>query len=158
MKPRNDIDRVIIKKPADIIPVVKRYAKRRQENFLAITLDGAHRVIKLHHISKGLVNKTIVHPRECYYPAIKDNASAIVFAHNHPSGQLDISPEDMEITKRLCMAGKILGFHVVDHIIFTKNHERYRSFREYGKFSSCEYFEQKELDQFVAELSYPQIK
>jgi len=147
------MDRIMITQPADILPVVKKYANCRQENFLAVTLDANHRVIKMHHISKGLVNKTIVHPRECYYPAIKDNASAIVFAHNHPSGAIDPSPEDEEITKRLCMASKILGFHMLDHIIFTKYSHKWLSFRKCGIIFNGDY-KQHEFDQFVAEFSY----
>ena len=111
-----------IRHPEDIYAVVRPWARRREENFLAVTLNGRHEVIKVHHVSKGLVNKTIVHPRECYYPAIKDYASSVAFVHNHPSGDASPSQEDKEITKRLCMAGKILGFNVLDHIIITKKH------------------------------------
>jgi len=146
------MDRAKIKRPIDVLPVVKRYKNCRQENFLAITLDGKHSVIKVHHISKGIANKAIVHPRECYYPAIKDNAVAIIFAHNHPSGSASPSPEDEEITRRLCMAGKILGFHVVDHIIFTKYSHTFRSLREWGIINDEEY-SQYELEQYVAEFS-----
>ena len=147
------MDRVKIQVPTDVLPLLKRWRNCRQENFLAITLDGNHSVIKVHHISKGLANRTIVHPRECYYPAIRDNAVAIIFAHNHPSGSASPSPEDEEITKRLCMAGRILGFHVVDHIIFTKHSHTFRSLREWGIINDEEY-SQYELEQFVAELSF----
>jgi len=143
---------VKIQVPSDVLPLVKRYRNCRQENFLAITLDGSHSVIKVHHISKGLANKTVVHPRECYYPAIKDNAVSIVFAHNHPSGQTKPSQEDLEITKRLCMAGEILGFHVLDHIIFTKYSHRFTSLRAHGVITDDKY-NQSEIEQYVAELS-----
>jgi len=149
-------DRVFIKYPADIFPLVKRYANSRQENFLAITLTGSHYVIKVHHITKGLANKTIVHPRESFYPAIKDNASAIIFAHNHPSGNVIVSPEDEDITKRLCMAGDILGFHVVDHIIFAKN-EKWLSCRQCGIIHDDD-FVKEEIDRFIAEFSYSRTK
>lgn len=120
----------IIRKPLDILPLVKRYTNSRQENFLVFTLNGGNQVIKVHHVSKGIVNKTIVHPRECFFPAIKDNAVAVLFAHNHPSGFVTPSGDDVEITKRLCMAGKLLGFYVLDHIIFSKH--LYHSLREHG--------------------------
>ena len=110
---------VQIKKPSDILPLVQKWRKRREENFIAITLDGAHSVIRVHHISKGLLNRTIVHPRECYFPVIRDYSAAVIFVHNHPSGNANPSNEDNEITDRLSMAGKILGITLLDHIIIT---------------------------------------
>ena len=115
------MNKIKIENPQDVIPVLKRWKNARQENFLTITLNGAHEVIKVNHITKGLVNSTIAHPRECFYPAIKDYASAVIFAHNHPSGYTKPSEEDKELTERLCLAGGILGIHVLDHIIFTKS-------------------------------------
>jgi len=122
----------LIKSPVDVLPLLKRWRNCRQENFIVLTLNGEHAVIKVHHISKGLVNKTIVHPRECYYPAIKDNAVAVLFAHNHPSGCVSPSQEDKDLTRRLCMAGEILGFHVVDHVIFSKHEFAWCSLRKEG--------------------------
>ena len=68
----------------------------------------------------GLVNRTIVHPREAYKAAIKANATAVAFVHNHPSGRTEPSPHDKEVTKALCMSGFILGIHVLDHVIISK--------------------------------------
>jgi DNA repair protein RadC len=87
-----------IRHPEDVYSVVKNWAKRKEENFLAVTLNGAHNVIKVHHITKGLVNKTIIHPRECFYPAIKDYATSVVFVHNHPSGNAEPSGDDRNVT------------------------------------------------------------
>jgi DNA repair protein RadC len=123
---------VKIRFPTDVIPLLKRWRNSRQENFIVLTLDNSHAVIKAHHISKGLVNRTIVHPRECYYHAIKDNAVAVIFAHNHPSGDPQPSDNDIELTKRLCSAGNILGFHVVDHVIISKYESVWYSFRKEG--------------------------
>ena len=148
------MERVKIRFPTDILSLVKRWRNCRQENFIAITLDGSHSVIKVHHISKGLANRTIVHPRECYYPAIKDNAVAIAFVHNHPSGRSKPSENDVEITRRLCAAGKILGFHVLDHIIFTKDIFEWCSLRQEGIITDADDgYGQSELEQYVAELS-----
>src|SRR5215469_4819533 len=102
-----------IRSPETVLSVVKRWKKCRQENFLAITLNGAHEVIKVHHVSKGLVNRTIVHPRECFYPSVKDLSSAVIFVHNHPSGSTTPSPEDDEITKRMSMSAEILGINLL---------------------------------------------
>ena len=121
---------IIIKKPVDIFNILKKYAKSQKEQFLVLTLNGAHIVIGIHIVTIGLANKTIVHPREVFYHAVKDNACALVFAHNHPSGNLEPSVEDKEITERLVDAAGIMGFHIVDHIIFSKND--YYSMRENG--------------------------
>ncbi|MCL2440485.1 MAG: DNA repair protein RadC [Treponema sp.] len=122
-----------IRQPIDIYFFLQRYAKNRKEQFFTITLDGEHKVIGIHIVSIGIANQTIVHPREVYYHAIKDNACALIFAHNHPSGQLAISPPDEEITDRLKSAGKIMGFHIIDHLIFNK--KSFLSMRENGYFN-----------------------
>jgi len=119
-----------IRYPADIIPLVDGYAKRKQEYFLSITLDGAHVPIKKNVISRGLVNRTIIHPREVYRKAISQNAVAVIIAHNHPSGNVEPSAEDKEITERIKEAGLVIGISLLDHIIFTK--DDYYSFLEKG--------------------------
>ena len=99
-----------------------------REHFIAITLDGASRVIGTHTISIGTLNQSLVHPREVFYPAIKDKAAAIIIAHNHPSGQLFPSRADKQVTTRLKDAGKLIGIDIIDHIILTP--EGYFSFQE----------------------------
>ena len=91
------------------------------EYFFTITLNGAHKIIDTHIISKGLVNRTLVHPREVFRPAILDNSTSIIIAHNHPSGNLQPSEEDKAITQRLKTAGEIIGIRVLDHLIFSSN-------------------------------------
>ncbi|MDR0496904.1 MAG: JAB domain-containing protein, partial [Treponema sp.] len=81
-------------------------------------------------VTIGLVNRTIVHPREVFADPILDRASALVVAHNHPSGNLEPSAEDDEITSRLKAAGDILGVNFLDHLIFSENF--YFSFRQEG--------------------------
>ena len=111
----------LIRHPFDVVPVLgKTMPKASQEQFCVVTLDGAHRVIKRHIVTKGLVNRTVVHPREVFRPAIKDNATAIICAHNHPSGALDPSDDDNAITKRLREAGQTLGIPMLDHIIVSR--------------------------------------
>lgn len=109
-----------IQVPEDILKYVKKYRTKKQEHFLSILLDGAHKVIKIVEISKGLVNKTLVHPREVFRSAIENNACAIIIAHNHPSGSIEFSSEDIEITKRLKEAGNIIGIDILDHILISK--------------------------------------
>lgn len=106
-----------VKKAADLYDAIKSYGAMDVEYFIAITLDGAHRVIKVREISKGILNRTVVHPREVFRPAIADGAAAIIVAHNHPSNQLEASAEDLNLTKRLVDAGDIIGITVLDHLI-----------------------------------------
>ena len=119
-----------IKQPADIFTLVRHYADRKQERFISLSLNGAHEVLSVRIVTIGLVNKTIVHPREVFADIIQDRAAAFCVAHNHPSGQLGSSPEDDEITKRLQAAGRILGLHFVDHLIFSETN--WWSYRENG--------------------------
>jgi len=120
-----------IKQPADIFTLVRHYADRKQERFISLSLNGAHEVLAVRIVTIGLVNKTIIHPREVFADIIQDRAAAFCVAHNHPSGQLESSAEDDEITSRLQMASRILGLHFVDHIIFSENN--WWSFKENGK-------------------------
>ncbi|MDR0503545.1 MAG: DNA repair protein RadC [Treponema sp.] len=120
-----------IKQPSDIFTLVRHFADRKQERFISLSLNGAHEVLAVRIVTIGLVNKTIVHPREVFADIIQDRAAAFCVAHNHPSGQLECSPEDEEITSRLLSASKILGLHFVDHIIFSES--SWWSFREKGK-------------------------
>jgi len=110
-----------IKHPSDIFTLVRHYADRKQERFISLSLNGAHEVLAVRIVTIGLVNKTIVHPREVFADIIQDRAAAFCVAHNHPSGQLESSPEDEEITARLLSAARILGLHFVDHLIFSEN-------------------------------------
>jgi len=117
--------------PPDVLPIIQHYADRKQEHFLCISLNGANEVIASRVVSVGLVNKTQVHPREVFADPITDRASAIIVAHNHPSGGLKPSKEDIEITKQLKSAGETLGIKVLDHIIFSQ--KDYYSFLENGE-------------------------
>ncbi len=120
-----------VRSPEDLIPLIRHFGSRRQEHFLCITLNGAHEVTGIHTVSVGLVNRTLVHPREVFRPALEESAAAIICAHNHPSGHLEPSSEDTEITRRLSEAGRILGIPVLDHIIFYGS--RFYSFLSDGK-------------------------
>ena len=141
---------ILIKHSQAVLSLMQRWKNRRQENFLSITLNGVHEVIKIHHITRGLINRTIVHPRECFYPTIKDLAAAVIFVHNHPSGSATASQEDDEITKRLCMTAQIMGINLLDHIIITPK-DNYYSYRQENKLSDK--YKVYELDAFVKSLS-----
>ncbi len=92
-----------------------------QEHFCALILDTKRRLIKLSKIAIGALNTAIVYPREVFRPALKANASAIIVAHNHPSGDAQPSEEDIRLTGRLFEAGKILGVDLLDHIVIGAN-------------------------------------
>lgn len=104
---------------------LKDYSK---EHFYLIALDS--RNWSIHEVSLGTLNSSIVHPREAFAEAIKNKAASVIIAHNHPSGDPEPSRDDLEITKRLVEAGKILGIEVVDHIIVAGN--KFLSFKEQG--------------------------
>jgi len=119
-----------IASPRDIWPIVSHWADRKQERFVCCSLNGAHELIAARVVSVGLVNRTVVHPREVFADPITDRACAVVVAHNHPSGRLDPSPEDRDITQRLKNAADTLGLALLDHIIFSR--DGFYSFVEHG--------------------------
>ena len=90
---------------------------KKQEHFVMLTLDGARRLINCRTITIGTLMSSLVHPREVFSPAIEDRAASIIIAHNHPSGMLDVSDQDREVTKRIKLAGELLGIQLDDHII-----------------------------------------
>ena len=102
----------------------------RKELFLILLLDGKNRITRKVQVSEGSLNQSIVHPREVFAPAVRESAAAMIFIHNHPSGDPAPSREDREITRRLKEAGEILGIKVLDHIIIGDG--SYFSFVESG--------------------------
>lgn len=120
-----------ITNPGEIYPLLAHMADRPQEHFFSISLNGAHEHIKTRQVSQGLVNRTIVHPREVFAGPLQDRSAALIVAHNHPSGNLEPSREDREVTQRLKKAGEILGIPLLDHIVFSK--KGYFSFLEEGE-------------------------
>lgn len=119
-----------IETPADLLPHVRHYSDRRQEHFLCASINGANEVLNIRVVSIGLVDRSPVHPREVFAEALADRASAIIVAHNHPSGSLEPSPNDVEVTAQLKAAGEVMGISLLDHIIF--NRSGYYSFLENG--------------------------
>jgi DNA repair protein RadC len=120
-----------IRHPQDIFTLVRHNADRKQERFMCISLNGAHEVLSIRVVTVGLVNRTIVHPREVFADVILDRAAAVVVAHNHPSGWLNPSAEDDEITARLKASAEILGLRLLDHLIFSE--AAWFSYRQSGR-------------------------
>ena len=104
-------------KAAEIIEFIFDGSNLTQEAFWLIALNGARRVAGVFTVSVGTLMSSLVHPREIFSRAILAGAASIIIAHNHPSGSLDISGQDREVTKRIKQAGEILGIRLDDHII-----------------------------------------
>jgi DNA repair protein RadC len=94
------------------------------------SVNARNQLLHKETISVGTINSSLVHPREVFEPAIRHLASAMILAHNHPSGSLEKSQEDQHITDRLIDSGKLLGIDVIDHVLITR--ESFISFREKG--------------------------
>lgn len=120
-----------IETPADLLPHVRHYADRKQEHFLCASINGANEILNIRVVSIGLIDRSPVHPREVFADALADRAAAIIVAHNHPSGGVEPSHSDIQITAQLKEAGVILGIDLLDHIIF--NRTDYFSFLEAGR-------------------------
>ncbi|HSL92276.1 MAG TPA: JAB domain-containing protein [Candidatus Limnocylindrales bacterium] len=103
-------------------------ADYRVEVFLAVLLDVKNRPMQDHRVSTGILNGSLIHPREVFAPAVRERASSILLVHNHPSGDPAPSPEDREATRRLRSAGGIVGIAVLDHVIIGDG--SFYSFRE----------------------------
>lgn len=108
----------------------KYFINKKQEKFMAIFLDSKKRLISYKIISIGTLDKALVHPRDIFNEAIKNTASSIILMHNHPSGILTPSKEDILLTKRLTECGEMMNIPVVDHII-TNGKEYYSFYDEY---------------------------
>ncbi len=101
-----------------------------KEHFIGLYLNARLEVSKIELISLGTVNTSLVHPREVFRPAIVGRSSGLIVLHNHPSGNVEPSEEDKEVTERLKKAAKILGFILHDHIIFAK--DKFKSIIDYS--------------------------
>jgi DNA repair protein RadC len=104
--------------------------KEKREFFYVILLNNKNRKIRDVKISEGSLTASLVHPREVYNPVIRESAAAVIFVHNHPSGDPAPSPEDIEITRRLKEVGDVMGVRVLDHVVI--GHDRYFSFSDKG--------------------------
>ncbi len=114
------IDNVSIRKAADVVPLIAHIAEKKQEHFLCLSLNGANELISNRVVTVGLLNSSQVHPREVFADVIADRAASVIVAHNHPSGTLKPSSDDIKITKQLIDSAKILGISFLDHIIISK--------------------------------------
>ncbi|MDO8092118.1 MAG: DNA repair protein RadC [Candidatus Brocadiales bacterium] len=103
---------------------------KKQETFRVVLLDNKNRIIKEIPVSTGSLSQSVVHPREVFNPAIRESAAAVVFVHNHPSGDPLPSSEDIELTQRLKEVSQLVGIKILDHIIIGNG--CYTSFKDEG--------------------------
>lgn len=118
---RSDPNLKLIGTPDDIYKSLMHYADADKEHFIVGTLNGAHALSSLHVVTIGILNRTLVHPREVFHIAISNKSAAIFIAHNHPSGNLEPSNDDLAITRRLVEASAIIGIPILDHLIFSSS-------------------------------------
>ncbi|MFA6383987.1 MAG: DNA repair protein RadC [Candidatus Omnitrophota bacterium] len=116
--------------PRDVFDGLRDIRESKKEHFVVFFLDTRNQQIKREIISVGTINASLVHPREVFEPAVKHLAVQVILAHNHPSGDLEPSEEDLDVNRRLTEAGKILGIEVLDHVIVTRT--AFKSFRDGG--------------------------
>lgn len=123
-------DEKIISLPREAVEIAESMLlDEHKEHFIGLYLTARNKLKKRELISLGTLNASLVHPRETFRPAIISHAVSIIVLHNHPSGDCAPSENDIELTKRLKHAGKILGIDLIDHIVFSTNGEFY-SFKE----------------------------
>ncbi|CAN5891611.1 DNA repair protein RadC [soil metagenome] len=115
--------RPVISSPADVEGLLRgRIANLDRENFVAVLLNSKNEVLEVPTVSVGTLSASLVHPREVFKPAIRASAASVILAHNHPSGKVQPSREDREVTQRLCQASEIIGIEVLDHVILGDGH------------------------------------
>lgn len=117
-----------INSSVDIYQEVRHFASRDQESLIVVSINGAMEILDTTVATIGFVDRVFSHPREIFAEALKKRSTAIAIAHNHPSGHIFPSKDDVEVTKRIIRAGDILGVTLVDHIIFSE--DGYYSFLE----------------------------
>lgn len=117
-----NLTRPVIKSAKDVARLMMpEMQSLDREHFKILLLNTKNHVIQVHTVSIGSLDASVVHPRECFRPAIAAQAAAVILVHNHPSGDAEPSPEDMSLTRRLMAAGDLLGIKVLDHVIIAGN-------------------------------------
>ncbi len=118
-----------IRQPADVVGLLGGLRSLRQEQFVVLTADGDGHLLRSQTVFVGTLDRCLVHPREVFAEAIADRAASLFLAHNHPSGNVQPSEDDIAVTRRLVEVGEVMGIQVRDHLIVTRG--SYYSFREH---------------------------
>ncbi|MBN2626414.1 MAG: DNA repair protein RadC [Spirochaetales bacterium] len=120
-----------IDSPETVQKILFNYIDRSSEYFFALNLNGAHELTGRHIVSTGNLNRVYIQPKDVFLEAVRENSAALIVAHNHPSGSLEPSREDLDITERLMELSRLLNIPLLDHIIFSR--KGYYSFLEEGR-------------------------
>ena len=123
-----------MKNSRDALNLVHELRNKKKEHLVCLYLNVRGVLLKKENITIGLVDRSLLHPREIFIPAVESNASSIILIHNHPSGNPEPSPDDFKVGKRMIDAGDLMGIPVVDFLIIAKN----------GNYSFFENFRSKE--------------
>lgn len=124
-------ERYVVRSPEDGADyVMEEMRTLDQEHFIALFLNTKNQIIHSQTIFIGTLNSSVVHPREIFREAVRRSSASIIVAHNHPSGDPTPSPEDINVTKRLVKAGKIMGIEVLDHLVIGDG--KFTSLKEKG--------------------------
>ncbi len=123
-------DTVVVSGPKDVVLQMADLVGKLQEYFVCLSLNGANELIARRIVTIGLLDQSPVHPREVFADVIADRAAAVIFAHNHPSGDVRPSEADLATHRQLTDAAKLLGLRVLDHVIVSR--KGYTSFQEAG--------------------------
>lgn len=121
-----------ITSPVDALPELRNIKDLKREYFVAVFLNARNQVIQTETISVGSLSASLVHPREVFAPAVASSAARVILGHNHPSGDVTPSREDIDLTRRIVQAGEIMGIEVLDHLIVGS--DRFISLKEANVF------------------------
>jgi len=130
MNPCPSEDRFTIRSPEDAYDYLSDMQYLDREHFIVLGLNTKNEILFKETVFIGSLNASIVHPRECFKHLIRRSCASAIVAHNHPSGDVAPSMEDVNVTKRLAEAGKMIGIEILDHIVI--GHEKYSSLKEKG--------------------------
>ena len=120
-----------VSSPGDAAALVMENLRHKlREHFQVVLLDTKHKLMGIEEISIGSLNSSLIHPREVFRPAIQKACACVILIHNHPSGDPTPSREDLDVTRRLCEAGRLVGIEVLDHVVIGDG--KFVSFREKG--------------------------
>ena len=128
---QSSVEKVCINSPVDVVTKMQSAMRDlKSEHFVVLLLDSANHFLRSVKISEGILNSSLVHPREVFNAAIIEPAASVILVHNHPSGNPEPSADDIQITRQIAEAGKIIGIPVHDHVIIAI--DKYTSFAEKG--------------------------
>ena len=123
-----------VNSPCNAAAIITQYLEGQdRENLVVLLLDIRNNVIGINTVSVGSATATVVHPREIFKPAVLANATGIILAHNHPSGDVTPSKEDDKTTRRINEAGKLMDIPMLDHIIVSHDANYYYSYKEHKR-------------------------